>query len=139
MATMPQYWFPKLRILVVLKRQYKIVLKLHKNARFKTAFSSNFVTKIHNFCNNNPLFCIFETIFGGLIRYKGTPRNISFYYINTNKMNFCIASTCQNELKKRFLHNFITSTRIKWIFVLHLLVKMNRKKDSYTILLHQHE
>jgi len=76
-ATMPQNSFQKLRILVVLKRQYKIVLKLHKNARFKTAFLSIFVTKIHNFCYNNPLFCIFETIFGGLIRYKGTPRNIS--------------------------------------------------------------
>ena len=74
---MPQNSFQKLRILVVLKRQYKIVLKLHKNARFKTAFLSNFVTKIHNFCYNNPLFCIFETIFGRLIRYKGTPRNIS--------------------------------------------------------------
>merc|ERR1712208_191949 len=76
-SSMCQYSFQKLRILVVLKRQYKIVLKLHKNARFKTAFSSIFVTKIHNFCHNNPFFCIFETIFGGLIRYSRTPRNIS--------------------------------------------------------------
>ena len=45
-ATMPQNLFQKLRILVVLKRQYKIVLKLHKNARFKTAFLRIFVTKI---------------------------------------------------------------------------------------------
>ena len=77
-STMPQYSFQKLRILVVLKRQYKIVLKQHKNARFKTAFLSIFETKIHNFCYHNSFFCIFETIFGGLIRYKGTPRNISF-------------------------------------------------------------
>ena len=39
-STMPQYSFQKLRIVVVLKRQYKIVLKLHKNALFKTAFLS---------------------------------------------------------------------------------------------------